>query len=320
MCKPANADDEDIVDDCEIVSHPDDHETSASYFIQRTRLAELIRDLDLMQASVSSDKNDKEKYDGILEVDSRLHRFLSELPPFFSLQFAREASRDFAGAVLRRCTIHLLVRRYLCKIHLPYLARGAVDPMYSYSRRVCLESARTMIRSEAQLSKETLSSMCLRTRMTMVLRCVFLASIALVVDACGPEGAQDVQGDRPQAEEILEAWATLEQAKKISRTAGRLLELSKMVLRKQNPTHPALVTLEKEAEREVLHRRRGGLPDTPDSGLVVPMQEMPGFMGQVQTEEPGLNDEQWLGLEGSMDVDSIDWERFFWGVDAAPFM
>jgi hypothetical protein len=258
----------------------------------------------------------------VIEIDARLHRFLSELPPFFSLHFAgeasrnfvREASRNYAGAVLRRCTLHLMVHRYLCQIHLPFLARGAVDPAFSYSRRVCLESARIILRSEAQLSKETLTPMSLRTRMTMVLRCVFLSSIALVVDACVADGPQ--HEDKPKPQEILEAWATLEQAKKISTTAQRLLDLSKLVLRKQNPSHPALAALDKDSEQQELR----GVPPTLDTGSRAADESMPALLVPGQAEDPTMTDEQWLGFEASMDVDHIDWERFFLGVDSAAFL
>lgn len=304
------------------MSQPEDVETSASYFLQRIRLAELFRSLNSLQP-LSSSESEKAQYDRILEIDARLHQFQSELPPFFSLSFSREATRDLAGAVIRRCTIHLLVRRYLCKIHLPFLARGAVDPAFSYSRRVCLESARIIIRSEAQLSKETLTAMSLRTRMTMVLRCVFLASIALVLDACVADGPQWVQADKPRAEELLETWATLEQAKKVSVVAGNILELSKMVLRKQNPSHPALAGLDEQQELGKFQSRRTDFPATPESGSM-----RPGIDGQVPTgpptqigpDAPVLVDEPWLGLDGNMDVDHIDWERFFWGFDAAPII
>lgn len=321
--KPLNVDDEELTDDHEIVARPFDEETTASYFLQRIRLSELFRELCFMEMPSDADP-EKGPYDRVIEIDARLHRYLSELPAFFSLNFAgqasqnfvREASRSYAGAVLRRCTLHLLVHRYLCKIHLPYLARGTTDPTFSYSRRVCLESARIIIRSEAQLSKITLTSMSLRTRMTMVLRCVFLATIALVVDACVAEGPQ--HEDKPKAEELLEAWATLEQAKKISITAARLLELSKMVLRKQNPSHPALAALEDDGKDEHQQPPQSGVTTALESG--VGHQEILGVPATVLPAEVTMTDEQWLGFEASMDVDNIDWERFFCGLDAAPFL
>jgi hypothetical protein len=321
--KPLNVDDEDLTDDREIVARPFDEETTASYFLQRIRLSELFRELCFMEMPNDADP-DKGPYDRVIEIDARLHRYLSELPAFFSLNFTgqtsqnfvREASRSYAGAILRRCTLHLLVHRYLCKIHLPYLARGAIDPAFSYSRRVCLESARIIIRSEAQLSKITLTSMSLRTRMTMVLRCVFLATIALVVDACVAEGPQ--HEDKPKAEEILEAWATLEQARKISTTAARLLELSKMVLRKQNPSHPALAALQDDIRDEQQQPPQSGVTTTLESGAT--QQEMSGLPATGQPADVAMMDEQWLGFEASMDVDNIDWERFFCGLDAAPFL
>jgi hypothetical protein len=152
--------------------------------------------------------------------------------------------------------------------------------------------------------------------MTMVLRCVFLATIALVVDACVAEGPQ--HEDKPKAEEILEAWATLEQARKISTTAARLLELSKMVLRKQNPSHPALAALQDDIRDEQQQPPQSGVTTTLESGAT--QQEMSGLTATGQPADIAMMDEQWLGFEASMDVDNIDWERFFCGLDAAPFL
>jgi hypothetical protein len=153
--------------------------------------------------------------------------------------------------------------------------------------------------------------------MTMVLRCVYLASIALVVDACVAEGLQ--HEDKPTTEEILEAWNTLEQARKISTTAQRLLELSRMVLRKQNPSHPALAAVNKDVEQQQ-QPGCGEISVALGSAVKTPGHALASKPEIGQSEDLMVTDEQWLGFEPSMDVDNIDWDQFFWGVDSAPFL
>lgn len=330
---PANINDDDINDDEEIISHPPNVETSASYFIQRIKLADLCRDVSDLQSGLPIEPG-REHYDQVLAIDARLHQFLAELPPFFSLDMtwrpekARYKSISVAyrsvdsGKLLRKCTIHLLIRRHLVKLHLPFLARGAIDSSFAYSRRVCLESARLILHTEKRLTKETLPTMSLRSRTTMVLRCTFLASIALVIDACVQDGA--AREGQPGAEEIVEAWRTLDQAKEFSVTANRILELSKLALRKQNGEHPALLQFEahlaaqaREEQQQQQQRRRQA--QSPDGSIVTP--ESMDYPQQDHGIEaaPGMVDENWFGLNEYMQLDNIDWNQALSGVDVPLF-
>ncbi|KND92531.1 hypothetical protein TOPH_02611 [Tolypocladium ophioglossoides CBS 100239] len=318
--KPRNANDDDIVDGREVVDRPLDEPTCVSYLLQRVRLAEVCHEL-LDRSPFILLSPETMDYQQVMEVDARLRQFLQDMPSFFSLDNTDLHSlpstdpRRSPSITVQRYTLNILLHRQLCKLHLPYLARGTVEPAFAYSHESCLKSARLIIHVEHQLRRENLPFVSFRQRMNMVLRSVFVACIALVLHACLSNDSQDSVAS---GEEVSDAWNILHEARDQSPLASKLLELSIQVLKKNKVTHPALEALGNQPS--VRLRPRGGTPPmTPDSGHRDESRN--GAMEQQlnPASETAYLEQQWQALQGRMDLDAIDWDRLFWGLDA-PFI
>ena len=316
--KPRNANDEDIIEGQEVIDRPLEEPTCMSYLIQRIRLAEVCYGLFDRSPFVLSPES--MEYRQVMEIDSRLKQFMQEMPAFFWLDNPRLEAlppsdpRRSPSITMQRYTLNILLNRQLCKLHLPYLARGTLEPGLANSRKQCLESARIIILVEHLLRRENLPFVTFRQRMNMVLRSVFVACIAIVLDACLVDDSHD---SIESGEEVLDAWNILSEVREQSPLASKLLELSIQVLKKHKPLHPALEALRKQPTR--LRTHGGTPPMTPDSSHrgdgrngLPPRSEVP----QLETT---YLEEQWQQLQGSMDLDNIDWDRLFWGLDA-PFL
>lgn len=310
--KPMNLNDEDIVEGRPLMGRPLNQPTRASALIFRLRLAELCQGLLEKNPSLAMNP-DSLAYSNVMEIDGKLRAYLQDLPDFFRLDNTTLRSlppgdpRRSHYIVVNRYTLNLMLHRHLCKLHLPYLARGTVEPAYSYSRNACLLSARMIVHAEKMLKVECLPFSTTRLRSIMVIRSVFLASIVLVLNAClTNSGANDAD-----AEHLIDSWRILSEAREQSMTASKLLDLSVQVLRRHAPNHVALAT--------VPNTVTDPMPMTPESAprdeqrRIQPPQEIGPEI------DPAYIDQQWQALEGRMDLNTIDWDKLFYGLDA-PFI
>ncbi|KAM5348549.1 hypothetical protein ACJ41O_008373 [Fusarium nematophilum] len=141
MCirKPLNANDEDLVDGEEMVGRPLTESSSMSYFLQRIRLAELTRQF-TDRTPLSSSSLETIEYDHVLELDGAIDRFIREIPPFLTMEADQLETLPVTdpirspAVIVQRHIMKIFVHGQRCKIHLPYLARGAVEPEYARSR------------------------------------------------------------------------------------------------------------------------------------------------------------------------------------------
>ncbi|KJZ78857.1 hypothetical protein HIM_01630 [Hirsutella minnesotensis 3608] len=318
--KPRNIHDEDLVSGQDTVDRPLDEPTCVSYLLQRVKLAEVCHSLVDRSPFVLLSPEAMD-YGQVMEVDTRLKRFMKEMPSFFSLDnvawshLPATDPRRSPTITVQRYTLNILLHRQLCKLHLPYLARGTVEPAFAYSHVECLKSARLIIHIEHQLRKEDLPFVSFRQRTNMVLRSVFIACIALVLDAC--MGTESQEGFAT-GEEVTDAWSILQEAKDQSPLASKLLELSIQVLGQHRAAHPALETLKSLSTGKL--RPHGGTPPmTPESANPDDRRIINASMQVEPESETAFLEQQWQALQGRMDLDSIDWDRLFWGLDA-PFI
>lgn len=320
--KPRNIRDEDLVEGRELIEQPLDEPTDVMYLLQRIRLADTCRQL-LDRSPLALLNPESLDYQHVLEIDDKLKNFKNGIPAVLQLDFPASEylpsvdRRTLAGIMVQRYSLNLILLRQRCKLHLPYLARSVVEPEFAHSRRVCLESAKGIIRIERDLKLEDLPLMSSRLRIMIILRSVFLATIVMVLDACLKSGSGESSDTE---EEVADAWEILEEAQDQSPTAGRLLDLSMQVLRRHNVAHPALETIKhRRSTTEVLPPQTGPLPMTPESAY----RNDQGMMGAPQYGgselETAYLERQWHALEGRMDLDAIDWDKLFGGLDA-PFI
>ncbi|RFN46139.1 transcription factor [Fusarium flagelliforme] len=310
--KPLNANDEDLVEGKVMVGKPLNQSTSMSYFLQRIQLAEVIRDF-TDRAPLSSPSQDSNPYDLVLEIDTAIERFINELPPFFKLN-ARELQQmppddvqRRPGIVVQRHTMKIFTYGQRCKLHLPYLARGAVEPAYAHSRRVCLDSARMVIQTEQQLEAENTTFNTTRLRLCLVLHSVFIASIVLLLDFCLGVDAHEKEERR---QDLVEAWNILDAAKEHSKPTARIQDLLRQVMKKHKVSLPVC----KANDRHPPRRMGENLPPTPTSSTAVMSTGTTPSDIRVSAQE--LND---MGLGLNTDFDGMDWENLLWGLEAPMF-
>jgi hypothetical protein len=316
--KPRNTNDEDVFEGEEIIDRPESEATCMSYFVQRIRLSEICRTL-LDRTPMGTLTSESVAYQDVLDVDAKLNEFIENAPSFFSINspslddLPATDIRRSSFITTQRYTLNLLVHRQLCKIHLPYLAQGTIDPAYAYSRDACLRSARIIFELDHQLQNENLPFSKSRLRLSMVLRSVFLASIALMLNACLTGDAEDnTEGE----DEVAGAWKILHEVQDQFPPAAKLLELSIKILRKYKIKHRALDLLQQQVSR--ISPYSDSFPMTPEStNQEIRLSSMQQNIG-TDTENL-LLEQHWQMLEGKMDLNAIDWDKLFWGIDA-PFI
>ncbi|KAF5597533.1 zinc finger transcription factor YRR1 [Fusarium pseudocircinatum] len=306
--KPLNADDEDLVEGQELVGKPMNCSTNMSYFLQRVRLAEVVRNFTDRVPLTNSSNPDVHSYGLVLEVDAAIEQFIEDLPPFLKFntgdlqQLPATEAHKKPGLIIQRHIMNVFVHGQRCKLHLPYLARGAVEPTYARSRRVCLDSARMVIQTEHQLEKEATTFNSTRLRLCLVLHSVFIASIVLLLDFC--LGA-DADAKEQRREDLLEAWDILEAAKELSRPTARIQDLLTQVMKKHKVTLP----VGKERQRPVGCEN---LPLTPSSSTAI--------LSNGTTPNDAIASVQDLSDMGlNMDLEGMDWENLLWGLEAPLF-
>ncbi|KAF4449304.1 Zinc finger transcription factor YRR1 [Fusarium austroafricanum] len=306
--KPLNADDEDLVEGQELVGRPMSCSTSMSYLLQRIRLAEILRDFNDRVPLSPCSNPDSNAYEFLLEVDAAIEKIIDEMPPNLKLG-AREPrklpsgdAQQKPGIIVQRHIMNIFVYGQRCKLHLPYLARGAVEPAYAYSRRVCLDSARMVIQTEHQIEKEDTTFNSTRLRVCLVLHSVFIASIVLLLDFCLGVDADEKDQRR---QDLAEAWDILEEAKQLSKLTARIQDLLTQVMKKHKVTLPVSKARKKATGCE-------NLPPTPSSSTAM--------VSTGTTPNDAMLSVQELSNMGlNMDLDAMDWENLLWGLEAPLF-
>lgn len=304
--KPRNANDEDLEDGMGSVELPLTHPTSMSYFLHRIRLGELCRELtDRFPLSISDPG--KMLHAQITEIDTAFEDFIEGVPAFFKLdsagleQIPKTDPRRTPGVTVQRYILNSLMYAHRCKLHLHYLGRGPEDPMRTRSREKCLSSARIIIRTERILEKEDIPFVLTRFKFSGVLFCIFMAVIVLLLDVCLDEGAQH---DEARKAEVMDAFSILEEARKESPIAVKLIESLMSVVRKHRVSLPTSNRLQDESRP----------PSTGGIGIVTPaateelgVETGTSNLGSQGPPDLGLSclDEIWQSFDGQMDFDTL---------------
>ncbi|KNB15323.1 hypothetical protein FOXG_21297 [Fusarium oxysporum f. sp. lycopersici 4287] len=122
--KPLNADDEDLVEGQELVGKPINCSTNMSYFLQRVRLAEVVRNFTDRVPLTNSSNPDVHSYDLVLEVDAAIGQFIEDLPPFLKFntdepqQLPATDTHKKPGLIIQRHVMNVFVHGQRCKLHL----------------------------------------------------------------------------------------------------------------------------------------------------------------------------------------------------------
>ncbi|KAM0542095.1 hypothetical protein ACHAPJ_012958 [Fusarium lateritium] len=272
-----------------------------SYFFQRISMGEVfLKCLDQGQPAASTTESNN--FYRVQQIDAKIDEFWRSCPAFFrfhnDLTTSNEDKSD--GLIMQRYVLNLFVHGQRCRINLPYVARGTVEPIYARSRAACLASARLIIQAEQVLAKDNVPFASTRLRMAVVLHNLFLAFVTLLLDTCLDAAGS---GRKANSLDLVFLWKVLQDAKAQSSQAETLLEPLGRVMRKHNifittndvTRHPTTYT---DVQENKL---------TPSEDLNM------NTMGGVA--EPGFWLQDWLSAEFMFEASSSDWSGLLTGLD-----
>ncbi|KAK7439294.1 hypothetical protein Landi51_11271 [Colletotrichum acutatum] len=224
--KPKNVNDDDIIEGKEIIARPMDQPTCMSFALQRIRLAEVFR-ASLEQTQFAGLSPEAIGLQQVQELDAQLVRFWDSTPAFLRLnQDSGGMKDDQARMRIQQYVLQLFVHGQRCRIHLPFLARGA---SYATSRIACVESARVIIRLEEQLQQRESEFASSRLRLSIVLHHIYLAFVVLLFDLCLDASGSVNMHNCP---EMTAGWKILAEAKTQLQQAEVLIEPLRKVMRR----------------------------------------------------------------------------------------
>nr|A0A411PQN2.1 RecName: Full=Agnestins biosynthesis cluster transcription factor AgnL11; AltName: Full=Agnestins biosynthesis cluster protein L11 [Paecilomyces divaricatus]QBG38877.1 transcription factor [Paecilomyces divaricatus] len=231
---PTNVDDQDIRPAGNYAQPLENAPTDMTFSILRTRISVIFREI-VDAATDSGCLQEELPYDVVLAFDHRLHGIMADAPACFRTD-PRSSRAPSRSPDLR---LHRLIANALNRLHRPYLARGARDPKYSYSRMVCLRTARSVI----ELCKEMTGANeeFQHVKMWTIVHPLFNSVLVLVMDYC--LNREEPRGDERKAE-ILEGFRLLEACQEDSALAQRGLQQMRQLLKgsasarkDKNPIH-----------------------------------------------------------------------------------
>ncbi|KAM0437898.1 hypothetical protein ACHAPT_002263 [Fusarium lateritium] len=290
---------------------PLDQPTSMSYFLERLRLAETMRAVIDRNPLMASDTSTL-SYSHVLEVDSAIAGFLQETSQLSPLEAGdgsvspRLRQDHFQNIAVQQYSLYFLGHGQRCRLHLPYLARSAVEPAYEHSRRVALQSARLMTDAEIKLKagNQTISSA--QFRLGSVLLGCFSAVAVLALDLC-LASHEEVPSKQ---QEVKQAWTVLDNAQaQLPITRGGIQMLEAM-MRKHNVWFGAeassssqrLPTAQPHHDAEKAGQGNG--------------EDMPSPELNMHGEHAALP----MDLDGlDFQSDEVDWDNLRWILDM-PFL
>lgn len=315
--KPDNINDEDFFDGMTNISLPLDQPTSASYCLQRVRLGEICREISdsISFLEIGAENPD---YQRIKKIDKVICEFTQALPSFFSLDHELYQPPDTdphksPGIAIQRYMILSLVHTQRVRLHLPYLSQASSKRVYSYSKSACLEAARMVIRTEAQLASEKFLFVLTRLKFFGVFHCVCLAIIVLLMDLCLNKGAR-AEDDRERRSEIFKAFGILEEARGQSPFAEKLLGSFYLILRRNK------IPLPNAESRPATRSKNISRPSHPEPAQY---STLPADVDMESTSmEPTMPsfDELWQTFDATVDPSTIfDWDNLLSELDY-PFL
>ncbi|KAJ5980083.1 hypothetical protein N7481_007381 [Penicillium waksmanii] len=235
--KPRNINDADLVDNGCQTEFPLSHPTEMSYFLQRIRMAEIARRT-VDQSQTAADSSGPGDSTHIMKLDFQLDQFIHDTPFFLNLDTYEDNPEPTSAEIfVHAYLLNLVIHTQRCKLHLRYLTSGpSKSPMYATSREICLKSARQLIRAESQLERAQHPFVLIRLRLSAIRYGVFLACIALLMDAY-INGSGSLQ-DEISHGDVAEALRILEGARCHSWAAQNLSDSLNQVLAKYRAQNP----------------------------------------------------------------------------------
>ena len=320
--KPSNVDDSDI-GPRSAYAQPINVPTDMAYAHCWYSIAEISRQVTDAISEAGCDA-DNMPYDILLELDRRFSDYLKSMPPFLrsdptSLEKSKHLHEQRPILTYHRDMAQLLVHSRLYRLHRPYLARGSRYPRYSYSRTVCLRSARILI----ELSKELTSSWGpTPTKLWTIIHFNLVATLVLVIDYC--LNREDPRAAERKAE-ILDCFRHLEGCQTHSAIARRGLKQLKELLargftrsRYLENGEPRLRDNAEGSRRSVMQVEKDFLCPAEVAGVldpstVQPMIAVPAAVPEAPASTTQPQTDQYADID--LSYENIDFESISFGMD-----
>jgi hypothetical protein len=90
-------------------------------------------------------------YQEVLRLDGKLKEIHATTPPPLKFRPLSESIADSPNTIMDRYNINLMYQKTRCDLHRRYLAQHRLDPAYAYSRRDCLDAARTVLQHQSDI-------------------------------------------------------------------------------------------------------------------------------------------------------------------------
>lgn len=90
-------------------------------------------------------------YQEVLRLDGKLKDLHANIPPPLKFRPLGESIADSPNTIMDRYNINLMYQKARCDLHRRYLAQHRLDPAYAFSRRDCLDAARTVLQHQSDI-------------------------------------------------------------------------------------------------------------------------------------------------------------------------
>lgn len=309
---PQNIDAEDLIRTDSPMDRPLSEPTTMSYSIQRIKLANLCREaIDLIPISVFDAS--KLDYKQVVALDQRFLVFLEEIPIFLrsdeqSIQQSEHVVARYPQMRVQRQALSMLTHTRRCKLHQPFLIRGLVDSLYSYSRIASLKSARAVLELKRRIETSDMTNLPhnrYRLSSSYVIYHTFMATVVLVMDLCfkkkfsvdhGKSNSVDDDDDetRVTKAEVMEACRSLHRDQSTAGLGTAYLASLMDVLRKYRvklrPPNTECIennaTIQPRNTTDVSHRMQSNLPRLPSGGFSDSIQNPTRVMSHLNPPIP----------------------------------
>lgn len=183
---PTNVDDRDI-NSSGIYGRPLDGgtPTDMTHYLFRVKLSIGIREIVDIKNDAGYNADDELPYDLVLLFDKKINKSIKDFVPVISRSDSKGRpnhieSHKKSSRLALRLIEQFCPQTKITLLHRPYLARGARDSKYAYSRMVCLRSARFVI----ELGKKIIDSdgEYVPYRMWTIIHPFFASVLVLVMD------------------------------------------------------------------------------------------------------------------------------------------
>ncbi|OGM41989.1 hypothetical protein ABOM_009518 [Aspergillus bombycis] len=228
---PTNIDDELITLAGIPQDRPLSQPSSLSAFIYRVKLATLCREVVDAMPSIWLEAQEPD-YETILALDRKFQNFLAELPIFFqldpsSIEQSQSICEKRPYIPVQRITLHFSLHARLCRLHRPYHLEGVTNPKYSYSHRVCIQSAQKILELRRLMDDAGARVGLKPGRFWTTNQHAFLAALILATDVSFSPDAPDAEARKAK---VLAAYETLEKSKEESSTLVETIQRNMQTL------------------------------------------------------------------------------------------